>query len=169
MYKIGVVGDKDSVLAFKAIGIDVFPVVEVEEARKTIDKMAREQYAVIFITEQLAKDSDFVIFQGWCDHETSLRFLKLANVAVWPIHHTTLIEDAISVETPLLIKKTRTTEHLIEGNGKFLDSSQYIELYSKMKICLDDYPNKSFEKACAIMREKLSYKSIVEHVIRDIT
>lgn len=120
-------------------------------------------------TEQLAKDSDFVIFQGWCDHETSLRFLKLANIAVWPIHHTTLIEDAISVETPLLIKKTRTTEHLIEGNGKFLDSSQYIELYSKMKICLDDYPNKSFEKACAIMKEKLSYESIVEHVIRDIT
>ena len=34
MYKkIGVVGDKDSVLAFKAIGIDVFPVVEADEAR----------------------------------------------------------------------------------------------------------------------------------------
>jgi len=61
MYKIGVVGDKDSVLAFKAIGIDVFPVVEVEEARKTIDKMAREQYAVIFITEQLAKDLEETI------------------------------------------------------------------------------------------------------------
>ena len=32
MYKkIGVVGDKDSVLAFKAIGIDVFPVVDEDE------------------------------------------------------------------------------------------------------------------------------------------
>ncbi len=37
MYKkIGVVGDKDSVLAFKALGIDVFPVVEDEEARKQL-------------------------------------------------------------------------------------------------------------------------------------
>lgn len=55
MYKIGVVGDKDSVLAFKAIGIDVFPVIESDEARKTIDRMAREKYAVIFVTEQVAE------------------------------------------------------------------------------------------------------------------
>lgn len=55
MYKIGVVGDKDSVLAFKAIGIDVYPVIEEEEARKTIDKMALNKYAVIFVTEQVAK------------------------------------------------------------------------------------------------------------------
>lgn len=61
MYKIGVVGDKDSVLAFKAIGIDVYPVVEVEEARKTIDKMAVEKYAVIFVTEQVAKDLEETI------------------------------------------------------------------------------------------------------------
>jgi V/A-type H+-transporting ATPase subunit F len=56
MYKIGVVGDKDSVLAFKAIGIDVYPVLEIDEARKTIDKMAANNYGVIFVTEQVAKD-----------------------------------------------------------------------------------------------------------------
>lgn len=55
MYKIGVVGDKDSVLAFKAIGIDVFPVFEYDEARKTVDKLAAHDYAVIFVTEQIAK------------------------------------------------------------------------------------------------------------------
>ena len=48
-------GDKDSVLAFKAIGIDVYPVIEEEEARKTVDKMALNKYAVIFVTEQVAK------------------------------------------------------------------------------------------------------------------
>jgi V/A-type H+-transporting ATPase subunit F len=53
--KIGVVGDKDSVLAFKALGIDVFPVVEFEEAKKTVDKLARDNYAVIFVTEQVAQ------------------------------------------------------------------------------------------------------------------
>lgn len=55
MYKIGVVGDKDSVLAFKAIGIDVYPIVEPDEARKAIDKMAMDKYAVIFVTEQVAE------------------------------------------------------------------------------------------------------------------
>jgi V/A-type H+-transporting ATPase subunit F len=55
MHKIGVVGDKDSILAFKALGMDTFPVIEVEEARKKIDKMAMEKYAVIFVTEQIAQ------------------------------------------------------------------------------------------------------------------
>jgi len=53
--KIGVVGDKDSVLAFKALGIDVFPVVENDEARKVVDKLAMNDYAVIFVTEQVAQ------------------------------------------------------------------------------------------------------------------
>ena len=44
MYKIGVVGDKDSILAFKALGIDVYPVTEPDEARITINKMAAEKY-----------------------------------------------------------------------------------------------------------------------------
>nr|WP_198283751.1 V-type ATP synthase subunit F [Clostridium cellulovorans] len=55
MYKIGVVGDKDSVLAFKALGVDVFPVIESDEARKTIDRLAVNNYAVIFVTEQVAE------------------------------------------------------------------------------------------------------------------
>lgn len=53
--KIGVVGDKDSVLAFKALGIDVFPVVEADEARRIVDNCAKNDYAVIFVTEQIAQ------------------------------------------------------------------------------------------------------------------
>lgn len=59
--KIGVVGDKDSVLAFKALGIDVFPVVEGDEARKTIDKLAMSDYAIIFVTEQVAQNIEETI------------------------------------------------------------------------------------------------------------
>lgn len=62
MYKkIGVVGDKDSVLAFKALGIDVFPVVDADEARIAVDRMASNDYAVIFITEQAAKEIEETI------------------------------------------------------------------------------------------------------------
>ncbi len=56
MYKIGVVGDKDSILAFKAIGIEVYPVVGAEESRKTIDRLARDEYGIIFVTEQVAAE-----------------------------------------------------------------------------------------------------------------
>lgn len=62
MYKkIGVVGDKDSVLAFKALGIDVFPVVGADEARIAVDKLARDDYAVIFVTEQVAVEIEETI------------------------------------------------------------------------------------------------------------
>ncbi|ERJ79804.1 ATP synthase, subunit F [Peptostreptococcaceae bacterium oral taxon 113 str. W5053] len=54
MYKIAVVGDKDSVLAFRVLGIDVFIAYEKDETRKIIDKVADEGYGVIYITEQLA-------------------------------------------------------------------------------------------------------------------
>jgi V/A-type H+-transporting ATPase subunit F len=58
MYKIGVVGDKDSVLGFKALGISVFPTTDAREASRIIHKIAKESYAVVFLTEQLAKDMD---------------------------------------------------------------------------------------------------------------
>lgn len=54
MFKIGVVGDKDSVLAFKALGVDVFPVYDKEDARKVVDTIAQQKYGIIFITEQIA-------------------------------------------------------------------------------------------------------------------
>lgn len=54
MYKIAVVGDKDSVLSFKAIGIEVFVAYEDKEARSLVDSLAKEDYGVIYITEDLA-------------------------------------------------------------------------------------------------------------------
>lgn len=55
MYKIGVIGDKDSILAFKAIGIDAFTAIDDKDASKLIDKLAGEDYGVIFITEAMAE------------------------------------------------------------------------------------------------------------------
>jgi len=54
MYKVAVVGDKDSILAFKALGVDVFGVYDREEARKIVDSIAKKNYGIIFITEQIA-------------------------------------------------------------------------------------------------------------------
>ena len=56
MYKIAVIGDKDSVLAFKILGVDVFITLDAQETRKTIDRIVKENYGIIFVTEQLAKD-----------------------------------------------------------------------------------------------------------------
>ena len=56
MYKIGVIGDRDSALGFKAVGLDVFPCATADEAKKVLKDIAKEDFAIIFITESLAKD-----------------------------------------------------------------------------------------------------------------
>ncbi len=53
-YKIGVMGDRDSVLGFQALGLDVFPAETPEEGKPILHQLAKEKYAILYITEQLA-------------------------------------------------------------------------------------------------------------------
>lgn len=53
-YKIAVLGDRGSVLGFKALGLSVFPVETAEEAGTQLRALARENYAVIYLTEDYA-------------------------------------------------------------------------------------------------------------------
>ncbi len=57
-YQIAAIGDKDSVLGFRALGLTVFPVESVDEARRTLHHIARENYAVVYLTEQLASQME---------------------------------------------------------------------------------------------------------------
>ena len=54
-YKIAAVGDWDSVMGFRALGLDTYPVETPEEARETIRRLAKSDCAVIYLTESLAK------------------------------------------------------------------------------------------------------------------
>ncbi len=54
MYKVAVMGDRDSVLGFRALGLDVFPLEDPGEAKKTLHRLAHSDYAVIYMTEQLS-------------------------------------------------------------------------------------------------------------------
>ena len=56
MYKIAVLGDRDSALGFKALGLDVVFAEDADTAREELHRLAREDYAIIYITEQLARD-----------------------------------------------------------------------------------------------------------------
>lgn len=54
MYKIGVLGDKDSVMGFRALGLAVEACESTEQAREKLKSMAESGFAIIYITEQLA-------------------------------------------------------------------------------------------------------------------
>ncbi len=56
MSKIAVMGDRDSIYGFASIGLEVFPAYEQEEAVKILKKLAKENYAIIYITEKLASE-----------------------------------------------------------------------------------------------------------------
>ena len=59
MFKIAVIGGPDTVIGFKALGLDTFPVREAAEAHqifKTITKPDQpDEYAIIYLEENLAE------------------------------------------------------------------------------------------------------------------
>ena len=57
MYKIAVIGDRESVNGFSSLGIDIYPAYSGDEAESLIKKLAEDNYAVIYITEALAKEA----------------------------------------------------------------------------------------------------------------
>lgn len=59
MHKIGIIGDRDSVLGFMALGFAVHEVRGGEEAESKISELVKSgEYAVIFITEDLAIETE---------------------------------------------------------------------------------------------------------------
>ena len=54
MYKIGVIGDSDSVMGFMALGFSVHEAPDAASAGKILRRIAAEDYAVIFIVENYA-------------------------------------------------------------------------------------------------------------------
>lgn len=56
MYKIAVLGDQDSVYGFAALGLETFPVVDREDAVKTLREIVRQSYAVIYVTEKIQEE-----------------------------------------------------------------------------------------------------------------
>ena len=52
-YRIAVIGDWESVMGFRALGLDTYPVTSPEEAREKIRELAKTDCAVIYLTETL--------------------------------------------------------------------------------------------------------------------
>ena len=62
MHKIAVMGDRDSIYGFAALGMEPFPITDPTEAARQLHHMAENNYAVIYMTEalgsQLQKELD---------------------------------------------------------------------------------------------------------------
>ena len=54
MYRTCIIGDEDSVMCFRAAGVDVFPCASGDNAAGLLNRLAEDGYAIIYITEDLA-------------------------------------------------------------------------------------------------------------------
>jgi len=51
---IAMIGNRDSIIGFKLLGISIFPVSKKEETIEILNKIVKEKYAAVFITEEIA-------------------------------------------------------------------------------------------------------------------
>lgn len=58
MLKIAVIGGSDTVMGFKALGLETFPAANADEAGRILRTITRESddYAIIYIEETLAQE-----------------------------------------------------------------------------------------------------------------
>lgn len=53
MYRIGVLGDLDSIYGFATLGLEVWPVSDAEDGKRALKEMVGTGFGVIYITESL--------------------------------------------------------------------------------------------------------------------
>ena len=65
MYKIAVLGERESVMGFAALGLAVFPVESAEEAAEAFHRLTRQSdaYAIIYVTETYAAAPQIAKFE----------------------------------------------------------------------------------------------------------
>ena len=118
-------------------------------------------------TEKLAKESEGVFILGWCDRQKTIELLKLSDVACWPIHHTTLIEDAVACSTPVVLRNTGNTIHSVDGNGILIENGTEEELFNAFYTILYSGRYNIFKESAYKMKEKFGYHNISKQIIED--
>lgn len=54
MYRVGIIGDRESVLCFRAVGFRVEEATDQSTALVAFKKLVNKDYGVIFVTEQIS-------------------------------------------------------------------------------------------------------------------
>ena len=53
--RLAVIGDRESVMLFRVLGVETVAAETAEQVSRAIRKLAREGYAIIYLTERLAR------------------------------------------------------------------------------------------------------------------
>jgi len=53
--KIAAIGKRDAILPYKAIGVEIYITEEKNEFKTIIEKLVKEKYAIVLVTEEIAE------------------------------------------------------------------------------------------------------------------
>lgn len=103
--------------------------------------------------------NDVTVFD-WLSRGQTFELFKVANLAVWPIHHTTLIEDCVAAGLPYLIRKTETTQHLINSDF-YLREGNEDELQDRIIEFISKSDKNEYKKSLNDILNSINYYHVV--------
>lgn len=112
--------------------------------------------------EKLIKNDKRIIFLGWCNRDEVLSIMKASDLGVWNGNHTTLLEDAIACELPLILRKYGSTEHLVKNNGTYIKNSSVEEIAYALQALITQKNIKKWKLGAQEMKKELSYTKIAK-------
>lgn len=100
MYRIAVMGDQDSVLGFKALGLEICPVDTPEQGREALHRLAKENVAIIYMTEQLASQltADIARYKDALTPAVIMIPGKEGSLGIGMANVTTAVERAVGAD-----------------------------------------------------------------------
>ena len=110
-----------------------------------------------------------VIKVGWVESNELFKYFSAADVAIFPGGQSTLWQQAISCELPVIFKYWPGTDYLLlNENGLFLFSSDHKELNQYLKILIHNRELRERMKIGAIKErdEILSYETIARQSLK---
>lgn len=136
------------------------------QALKTVNK---DEYQIVLFgsiedkkLENEIMEIPNLTFLGWLSRVETLYLLKQSHLGIWNGQHTTLLEDAIGCELPLLIKKYGSTSHLINDNDIYLENGNYEEITEKLRSVLEEEYITKLKERTKELNKNISYYNIAE-------
>ena len=115
---------------------------------------------------KLIQEQQNVEFLGWLDRKHTFKEIVNSDIAIWISFHTTLMEDAIAAELPVILRYYGSTCHLIRGNGQYLFSGTRKEINFLLRTLLKNLDLIiSYRNRAKDIKALLSYYSIAKESI----
>lgn len=107
---------------------------------------------------------------GWLNRRETLDVLAASDLGIWNTRHTTLLEDALAMGLPMILRYYGSTCHLIDHSGLFLYEGTVDEIRARIEDLVSQPEQLAVcRREASRLRDELSYSKIAEESIRYCT